>query len=112
MLTFRQLQEEQRPWVEHNFPGREWWQPLLGIFEEAGELAHAALKQRQGIRGTTEEHEEKGKDAIGDIIIFLADYATARGWNLQEIMEQTWAEVKKRDWQADPFTGKGALDKR
>lgn len=105
MLTFKQLQEEQRPWVEHNFPGREWWQPLLGAQEELGELAHAALKQHEGIRGTTALHEENGKDAVADIIIFLADYTTARGWDLQEIVEQTWARVKQRDWQADPQNG-------
>ena len=43
-LTFRRLQDEQRPWVEHNFAGREPWKPLVGAMEELGELAHAHLK--------------------------------------------------------------------
>ena len=105
MLTFRQLQDEQRPWVEHNFPGRSDYFPLLGAVEELGELAHAHLKGLQGIRGTAEEHAALAKDAVGDVIVFLADYCTARGFDLQEIMETTWAQVKKRDWRRDPLNG-------
>ncbi len=104
MLTFRKLQDEQRPWVKHNFDGRPPYFPLLGTMEELGELAHAHLKQEQGIR-TNEDHEAKAKDAVGDIIICLADYCTARGFDLQEIVETTWAEVKKRDWKADARNG-------
>lgn len=104
-MTFRQLQDEQRPWVQHNFPGREAYYPLLGAVEELGELAHAHLKGIQGIRGTKEEHDAKAKDAVGDTIIFLADYCSAKGFDLQEIMEETWGRVKKRDWQKDKQHG-------
>lgn len=104
-LTLRQLQEEQRPWQQHNFPGREAYYPLLGAVEELGELAHEHLKDIQGIRGTHEEHMEKAKDAVADTIIFLSDYCSAMGFDLQEIVEQTWNEVKKRDWKLDPIHG-------
>lgn len=104
-LTLRQLQAEQKQWVEHNFPGREDYYPLLGAVEELGELAHAHLKQRQGIRGTAEQHAAKAKDAVADVIIFLADYCTARGFDLQEAVEETWAQVKKREWRNDPTNG-------
>lgn len=30
----KQLQEEQQPWVKHNFGDRPSWHPLLGIMEE------------------------------------------------------------------------------
>ena len=69
-----------------------------------GELAHAHLKEEQGIR-TGENHIALAKDSIGDIIIFLADYCSARGFDLQEIIEETWAEVKQRDWKKDPIKG-------
>lgn len=106
MLTFKQLQDEQVSWVQHNFPGRKSFYPLLGVVEELGELAHTHLKALQGIRGTPEEHEEAGKDAIGDIVIFLSDYCTAMGWDFQEIVEHTWFDVvKKRDWQANRDEG-------
>lgn len=101
-LTFRDLQEEQREWVAHNFPGRESWNPLLGIGEEVGELMHAHLKGHQGIRGTVEEHRAKGRDAVGDILIYLADYCSAMGFDLQQCVEETWAKVKRRDWRANP----------
>jgi len=105
MLTFKQLQDEQRPWVEHNFPGREAVDPLLGAVEELGELAHAQLKMRLGIRGTEAEHKEHAADSVADVIIFLSDYCTAMGFDLQSIMEKTWADVKQRDWQMDPLNG-------
>jgi len=76
-MTLRQLQEEQKPWVEHNFDSRPEWHPLLGVIEEIGELCHAHLKSVQGIRGTPEEHQAKKRDSVGDIVIYLADFATA-----------------------------------
>ena len=104
-LTFKQLQDEQRPWVKHNFPGRDAVDPLLGAVEELGELAHAHLKMRLSIRGTDKDHRIHAADAVADTIIFLSDYCTAMDFDLQEIMEMTWAEVKQRDWQADPLNG-------
>lgn len=77
--------------------------------EELGELCHAHLKQEQGIRGTAAQHEAKAKDAIGDILIYLADYTAGRGWDLQAIVEDTWAEVSRRDWRANPADGKAGV---
>ena len=104
-FTLRQLQEEQVPWVAHNFGDREPWQPLLGAVEEIGEACHAFLKWKQGIRGGEQEHMAKLRDAIGDTVVFLADLCSAMGFDFQEIVEQTWEEVKKRDWQTDRQNG-------
>lgn len=99
----RKLQDEQKPWVLHNFGERPAWMPLLGAMEELGELAHAHLKEAQGIRNT-EDHVANAKDAIADIIIYLADYSSARGFDLEEIVKSTWDQVKKRDWKKNPDT--------
>ena len=105
MLTFKQLQEEHRIWVEKNFPDSPNYHSLLGVVEEVGELSHAHLKREQGIRGTEQEHIEEAKDAIGDTIIYLTDYCTRMGFDFQEIMEDTWNQVKQRDWQKNPKKG-------
>jgi len=107
-MTFADLQAAQAPWVAHNFPGRESFYPLLGAVEELGELAHAHLKALQGIRGTPEEHAAAAQDAVGDAVIFLADYCTARGWDFQEVVERTWAEVRLRDFRVYPKNGRTA----
>ena len=104
-FTLRTLQAQQRPWVRHNFPGREPYYPLLGAVEELGELAHSHLKMLQKIRGTKAEHLDKAKDAVGDTITYLTDYCSAMGFDIQEIVEETWAQVKKRDWQKDRMKG-------
>lgn len=101
-LTFGQLQREHARWAKRNFPDKDPYEPLLGVMEEVGELSHAHLKAVQGIRGTKEEHAEKAKDAIGDIIVFLADYCTENGYDMQEIVETVWAEVRRRDWKKNP----------
>jgi NTP pyrophosphatase (non-canonical NTP hydrolase) len=108
VISLRQLQDEQRPWVDHNFPGREPFYPLLGAVEELGELCHAHLKGLQGIRGSTLEHHAAKIDAVGDAIIFLADYCTANDIDLQDAVESTWTKVKQRDWQKDKEKGGGA----
>jgi hypothetical protein len=74
-FTLMQLQQEQVPWVEHNFPGRPSWMPLMGICEEVSELVCAHAKH---------DHEEI-LDAIGDIVVFASDYCSAMGWDIHLI---------------------------
>lgn len=98
MTTLNELQQELRPWQEHNFPGRAAWEPVMGVAEEAGELSHAFLKRHQTIRGSAEAHEAEIRDAIGDIIVYLADVSNAMGFDLQACLDETWATVRERDW--------------
>ncbi len=104
-MTFAQLQNEQAAWAEHNFDNQTSDNYLKGLMEELGELAHADLKQSQGIRGSAEEHEAEAQDAIGDLLIYLAGYTTHRGWSLQDIIEEVWPQVKARDWKQWPNSG-------
>jgi NTP pyrophosphatase (non-canonical NTP hydrolase) len=101
----RQLQEDERPWVEHNFPGRESYWPLLAAFEELGELARAHLKTLQGICGSEDAHRLSKIDAVGDVVIALADYCTANNIDMEDAVQRTWAKVKLRDWRKDPVSG-------
>ena len=106
-LTFARLQSEHADWARRNFgdPKLGAVGSILGAMEELGELAHATLKQSQGIRGTDEQHDASAKDAVADVIIFLADFMTRRGWDLQATMEHVWGEVKQRNWRSNPETG-------
>jgi NTP pyrophosphatase (non-canonical NTP hydrolase) len=78
----------------------------MGLVEEVGELSHALLKQKQGIRGSADDHEAAAKDAVGDIVIFLANLCSARGWDMDQIVIDTLAEVVGRDWKRYPDSGK------
>jgi NTP pyrophosphatase (non-canonical NTP hydrolase) len=100
----KQLQAEQLNWVKHNFGDRPSWQPLLGAVEELGELCHAHLKASQGIR-ISEPHQEAKIDAIGDIIIYLADYCSAENIDIEMAVLDTWQKVKQRDWKKYPVNG-------
>lgn len=104
-MNIRDIQNEQKAWVIHNFPGRDSYYPLLGAVEEVGEIAHAHLKMKQGIRGTKKEHLAAIEDGIADVIIFLCDYATAMGIDVQDALEKTWVVVKQRDWRMYPNDG-------
>lgn len=63
------IQDEQVSWQQHNFPDRPSWVPLMGVGEELGELIDAVLP--------LDIH-----DAIGDTVIYLADYCTSQNINL------------------------------
>lgn len=104
-LNLAELQKENRVWAERNFGCVPWWQPLMGLSEELGELNHALLKQEQGIRGNWGEHEAKAQDAVGDMVIYLLDLCNKRGWDLERIIRDTWDGVKDRDWKKDPMHG-------
>lgn len=110
MTTLRELQDELLPWQQHNFPGRATWEPVMGVAEEAGELSHAFLKRHQRIRG--ENHDEEIKDAIGDIIVYLADVCNAEDFDLQECLDITWAKVKKRDWRPNQEKLESRMEKK
>lgn len=97
------MQLEHREWREKNFPAAEPWEALLGLQEEVGELAHAHLKGKWGIRGMTGEALSAAKmDAVGDIFIYLMSYADTNDLDLQHCIQVTWDRVLKRDWVADP----------
>ena len=81
-LDWVQLVKERDEWVAKNFPPYDYEVPgndsVLGCIEELGELAHAHLKSKQGIRGSQDEHDAAAKDAIGDLIVYLLGVISAR----------------------------------
>lgn len=96
-------------WAEYNFPNAKDEEPLVGIQEELGEVAHAWLKQRQNIR--QDEFLVIGvdsalKDGIGDMLIYMAHFCALRGITLQECFDVAWRQVRERDWQTYPSTGR------
>lgn len=104
-MTFTQLQLEVGEWSRRNFPNNQPHHPLLGAVEELGELSHAHLKMEQGIRGTYAEHQCAKLDAVGDIVVFLADYCERNEISLEHAVEVTWGGVKQRDWQKNKQDG-------
>jgi NTP pyrophosphatase (non-canonical NTP hydrolase) len=104
--VIRELQDQHAEWLSHNFPHQMPHQPLLGICEEVGELAHVHLKREQGIRrlGGDSGHDLT-IDALGDIFIYMMSYANSAHIDLEQAITDTWARVSKRDWEADPETG-------
>lgn len=103
-MNLDRIQEEHRIWTDYNFPDAPDYHSLIGAFEEMGELAHAWLKREQHIRG--HEHDAEARDAIGDIIIYLLHFCTSNGWKMSEIIQETWDQVQKRDWIANPEDGR------
>ena len=106
-MDLQVLQVVHMLWLEENFPQQQPADPLLGIVEEVGELAHAHLKASQSIRGTPEEHQAEARDAIGDIVIYLASYCNTNGYNFADCVTDAWTEVKSRNWQKYPQDGEG-----
>lgn len=104
-MNLRQLQSEVALWVHNNFPDQLPHQALLGIQEELGELSHAHLKMERNIRGNNTEHELAKMDAVADLIIFTINYCNHNGIDLENTLENTWKEVKKRDWKKFPKNG-------
>ena len=106
MRELTQLQQCVDEWQQRNFAPISPHQPLLGLQEELGELAHAHLKAEQGIRGMSPAVVfEVKKDAIGDIVIYAAAYCAVNGIDLGAAVTETWAKVSQRDWKADPQNG-------
>jgi NTP pyrophosphatase (non-canonical NTP hydrolase) len=70
----------------------------LGVAEESGELCHAVLKYKQGIRGYdfAKTHDEVA-DAIGDIIIYAMGVADTLDISVEEALFKTVEHVINRN---------------
>lgn len=102
------IQDELKKWLDHNFPDSTADQQFFGIVEEVGELSHAELKHKQGIRGYNDEKAmAEIKDAVGDIAIYLINYCNRKGIVFADCVEIAYNEIMKRDWQENKNTGVG-----
>jgi NTP pyrophosphatase (non-canonical NTP hydrolase) len=90
--------------------------PLLGMFEELGELAHAVVYRHQG-RGYADpaEHREAKEDALADLMVFACDFAGREGIDLEAVLGEVWERVSKRrrdNWLADKRSEEAAAGGR
>lgn len=105
-MKLNELQYQVASWSKANFKRKKPYQPLLGLCEEVGELCHAHLKSEQKIRGSIQQHFNAKVDAVGDVVIYLADYCNNNGINLDLAVSETWKEVKNRNWVKNKKDGK------
>lgn len=75
------------------------------IVVQVGKLAHARLKATQGIRGTDDQHRASEINAVVELFIALALHCESNGYSLEKTVSETWAQVKRRDWLANPTNG-------
>lgn len=86
-------------------PSRDIEKTLVASMRLLAEAAHHQLKSEQGIRGKTEEHEQKGASPVRHCLMGLKAIALHFGWNLMEITESVWAKVRQRDFKKNALTG-------
>lgn len=93
------VQGESREWRAEAYPETRGIElQALGVCEEAGELAHAVLKYKQGIRGyDREKTAHEVADAIGDIFIYACGVADQLDINVVEAIVAAWAHVRERN---------------
>ena len=112
-MSLREIQREIGEWSRRNFGDQVSkstgqvlgsLSPLLGIQEELGELCHVVLKRHQGIRGYDDDakYQAERDDAMADIMVYLCDYASREGVDLEGVLTMTWNRVKSRDWTNRP----------
>ena len=65
---------------------------LHGMVGEIGEIHGLYQKQYQG-HAWEVEHQKK---EVGDLLWFIAEYCTANGWNLEDIMQMNIDKLKAR----------------
>ena len=68
---------------------------LLGMFEEMAEM----------LRGMYKGDDSDVSDAIGDTMVFFADFCARNSRSLDEKFIETWDKVKLRDWKKNKHTG-------
>lgn len=97
-------QKELNEWQHRNFNNCFPEDMLIGMTEELGELAHAFLKHKQGIREYANGGDVKDKiaDAFGDVIVYGCQLLSVLGIDAEKAIETTVTEVLNRDWVNNP----------
>lgn len=86
VFSVRNVQHEVNRWAIYNFGEPNSDDSLQGMGEELGELLHALLKKKQGIRGTPQQHDADARDAIGDLIVYTCHFAANSNCDLQAVL--------------------------
>jgi len=94
-MLLDELQEEMREWEQERFPNRTQLHRGLVLSEETGEAAHHIIKRYDGPR-IPEDNTAGLRDAVGDIGIILLIICEDEGWSFEEILKETWEQVKHR----------------
>lgn len=66
---------------------------LHGMVGEIGELHSIYQKRYQGHLETSDEHRKK---ELGDLLWFVAEYCSACGWKLEDVMALNIEKLKAR----------------
>ena len=106
-LTFNRYQAEAKKTAiypkmcvynaDNHFVAANWVYPLLGLTNEAGELAGKLKKVIRDCGGDiTEDVREKLKAELGDVLWYLAVTADELGLSFEEIAQANLAKLKSR----------------
>lgn len=76
--------------------------PVLGLAEEAGEVAGKIAKHLRKVGKVNwdapdAQHAPSVRKELGDVLWFVAEIATVYGWTLDEIMAENIAKLSDRD---------------
>jgi len=88
-LDLNILQDEVSLWSRHNFGDQPTVNPLLGAVEELGELDEHYTRWKNArdtgdLLGDKDTHHANTEDAVGDMMIYLADYCGRAGLNMAQ----------------------------
>src|SRR3954471_12852618 len=104
--TLREIQVDSRKWRAFNFPDHTIEDQFMGMAEELGELGHALLKHKQGIRQVGDDTiAELVADAYADLNIFAFGVLDKLGIDATDALSTTWQRVRGRNWVDDPQKG-------
>lgn len=97
--SLRRIQAQVGEWRKAAYPDTATLElQTIGVAEEVGELAHAVLKFKQGIRGyDLDKTQIEAADAIGDIIIYAMGVADCLGINVEDALFKTAQHVINRN---------------
>lgn len=91
--TLQEIQSELKVWTEYNFGQQTPEISILGMIEELGELSHAILKEKQGIR--TSDFLADKKDAIADLTIYCLNYFNS----IEVVVSQNTNSINSLDYE-------------
>lgn len=94
-FQFYSIQDQMYEWQQETYPQSDVWTDIAGIAEEFGELAQVQIDKHVGRepRDDFNTNEEAMKDAVGDMMVYLGNFAAKHELNLLDCYQYAAEEV-------------------
>ena len=118
-IDLKELQMQVSAWAEERWPDRSNYKksldlPFYRLVASAGGLSAIVSALAEGVLFDPDQDERIDPDIcrdefrrlLGELVVYATEAAGRNGWNISNIVDETWREMRGEDWIRFPRPGR------